>query len=61
MLGSRAAVGPYVARHRPRVIITNQPSLALRPTILPALAQYYVAVYRVGTETIYLERTQLPA
>jgi hypothetical protein len=59
LVGSRAAVGPYVSRHRPTVIITNQPSLILRPSILPVLARYYVAVFRTGLDTIYIERTAL--
>jgi len=56
LVGSRAAVGPYVSRHRPTVIITNQPSLILRPSILPVLARYYVAVFHTGLDTIYIER-----
>jgi 4-amino-4-deoxy-L-arabinose transferase-like glycosyltransferase len=59
MLGNRTQTGPFVARHRPTVIILNEPSAVLRPSILPVLARYYVAVYRVGTDTIYIERTQL--
>ncbi|MGA8524103.1 MAG: hypothetical protein WB807_13700 [Candidatus Dormiibacterota bacterium] len=59
LVGSRAAVGPYVARLRPTVIVTNQPSLALRPSIIPVVAEYYVAVYRVGFDTVYIDRTQL--
>jgi hypothetical protein len=61
LVGSRSAVGPYVARHRPTVIIANQPSLVLRPTIIPVLTQFYVAVYSAGLDTIYIERTQLRA
>jgi 4-amino-4-deoxy-L-arabinose transferase-like glycosyltransferase len=56
MVGSRAAIGPYVARHRPRIIVTDATSLAQRPSILPVLAQYYVAVYRVGPYVVYVER-----
>jgi 4-amino-4-deoxy-L-arabinose transferase-like glycosyltransferase len=58
LLGNRAAVGPYIARHRPTIIVVNQPSLGTRPTILPVVAQYYVAVYKVGPDTVYIERTQ---
>jgi 4-amino-4-deoxy-L-arabinose transferase-like glycosyltransferase len=57
MLGKGAAIGSYVARHRPHVIVTNAFSLLQRSSILPVLARYYVAVYRVGPDTIYIERT----
>jgi hypothetical protein len=56
MLGSRPAIGPYVAQHRPRIIVTDAISVALRPSILPVLARYYVAVYRVGPYAVYVER-----
>ncbi|HEY8673786.1 MAG TPA: hypothetical protein VIM76_08520 [Candidatus Dormibacteraeota bacterium] len=56
MLGSRPAIGPYVAHHRPRIIVTDAASVALRPSILPVLAQFYVAVYRVGPYVVYVER-----
>jgi 4-amino-4-deoxy-L-arabinose transferase-like glycosyltransferase len=59
MLGNRTRIGPYVARHRPRLIITDQRSVAMRSSILPVLAQYYVAVYRVGPDTVYIERAML--
>ncbi len=59
LLGSRAAVGPYIARRRPTVIVVDQPALALRPSILPVLAHDYVAEYRVGEDTVYIERAQL--
>jgi 4-amino-4-deoxy-L-arabinose transferase-like glycosyltransferase len=59
LLGSRSAIGPYVARHRPTVIVINQPSLVLRPSILPVLAEYYTAVYRFGSDTVYIERATL--
>ena len=59
LLGNRTRTGPYVAHHRPTVIILNQPSAVLRPSILPVLAQYYVAVFRVGPDTIYIERSRL--
>ena len=58
ILGSRGAVGPYIAGHRPTVIVVNQPSLGERPTILPVLARYYVAVYSTGPDTVYIERSQ---
>ena len=58
LLGSRGAVGPYIAGHRPTVIVVNQPSLGERPTILPVLARYYVAMYSTGPDTVYIERTQ---
>ncbi|HVC41103.1 MAG TPA: hypothetical protein VND54_03905 [Candidatus Saccharimonadales bacterium] len=59
LLGSRAEVGLYVARRRPTVITVDEPTLVLRPSILPVLAKYYIAVYSVGVETVYIERTQL--
>ena len=59
LLGSRAAVGPYIARHRPTIIVVNLPTLVLRPTILPVLARYYVAAYRIGLDTVYVERPPL--
>ncbi len=58
MLGTRSAIGGYVARHRPLVIVLNALSVATRPSILPVLAEYYVAVYHVGPDTIYLERSR---
>jgi hypothetical protein len=60
MLGSRTAIGPYVAHHRPLVIVLNALSVAVRPSILPVIAEYYVAVYRAGPDTIYVERSSLP-
>jgi 4-amino-4-deoxy-L-arabinose transferase-like glycosyltransferase len=57
MLGARTATGPFVARHRPTVIVLNQPSAVARPSIFPVLAESYVAVFRVGSDTIYIERT----
>jgi 4-amino-4-deoxy-L-arabinose transferase-like glycosyltransferase len=59
MLGNRTDIGPYVARHRPLVIVLNQISVMERPSILPVIAEYYVAVYHVGTDTIYIERSRL--
>jgi hypothetical protein len=59
LLGSRGAVGPYVAEKRPTVIVIDQPSLVLRPTVIPVIAQYYVAVYRIGVDTVYIERTRV--
>jgi 4-amino-4-deoxy-L-arabinose transferase-like glycosyltransferase len=56
IVGSRAAVGPYVAHHRPRLIVTDASSVAQRPSILPVLARYYVAVYRAGPYVVYVER-----
>jgi 4-amino-4-deoxy-L-arabinose transferase-like glycosyltransferase len=56
MVGSRPAVGPYVAQHRPRIIVTDASSVAVRPSILPVLARYYVAVFRVGPYVVYVER-----
>jgi 4-amino-4-deoxy-L-arabinose transferase-like glycosyltransferase len=56
MLAGRSAIGPYVARHRPRIIVTDAVSVAQRPSILPVLAQYYLAVYRVGPYVVYVER-----
>jgi 4-amino-4-deoxy-L-arabinose transferase-like glycosyltransferase len=61
LLGNRTETGPFVARHRPTVIVLNQPAAALRPSILPVLARYYVAVYRIGPDTIFIERSQLGA
>jgi 4-amino-4-deoxy-L-arabinose transferase-like glycosyltransferase len=58
MLGNRSRIGPYVARHRPRIIVINDLSLALRPSILPVIEEYYVAVYRVGPDTIYVQRSR---
>jgi hypothetical protein len=57
MLGNRTETGPFVARHRPTVIVLNEPSAVLRPSILPVLARYYVAVFRIGPDTIYIVRT----
>jgi 4-amino-4-deoxy-L-arabinose transferase-like glycosyltransferase len=57
LLGDRSKIGPYVARHRPLIIITDGPSVVLRPSVLTVIAQWYVAVYRVGPDTIYIERT----
>ena len=59
LLGNRTDIGPFVAHHRPEVIILNQISVAQRPSILPVVAEYYVAVYRVGPDTIYVERSRL--
>jgi hypothetical protein len=59
MLGDPAATGPFVARHRPTVIVVNEQSAVLRPSILPLLAESYVAVFRIGPDTIYIERTHL--
>ncbi len=56
MLGNRAAIGSYVARNHPRIIITNQTSVMQRPSILPVLARFYVAVYSIGPDTIYVRR-----
>jgi hypothetical protein len=61
MVGSRPEIGPYVARHRPRIIVTDATSVAQRPSILPVLAQYYVAVYRVGPYVVYVERASAMA
>ena len=58
LLGSRGAIGPYIARHRPTIIVLNRPSLVLRPAIIPLLAQYYVAVYSAGLDTVYVVRSQ---
>ena len=43
LLGDRSKIGTYVDRHRPVVIITNQPSVALRSSILTVVAQWYIA------------------
>jgi 4-amino-4-deoxy-L-arabinose transferase-like glycosyltransferase len=56
MLAGRSAIGLFVAHHRPRVIVTDTISIAQRPSILPVIAQYYVAVYRVGPYVVYVER-----
>jgi hypothetical protein len=58
MLGNRTAIGQYVAHHRPLVIVLNALSVATRPSILPVLAEYYVAVYHVGPDTVYVERSR---
>jgi hypothetical protein len=58
LLGSRDAVGPYVAAKRPTVIVIHQPSLVLRPSVVPVIAQYYVAVFRSGVDTVYVERVR---
>jgi len=39
--------------------VLNEPSALLRPSILPVLAQYYVAVFRDGTDTIFIDRSRL--
>jgi 4-amino-4-deoxy-L-arabinose transferase-like glycosyltransferase len=57
MLGNRDAIGVFVARHRPRIVITDQVSVMQRPSILPVLAPYYVAVYSIGPDTIYVLRS----
>ena len=57
LLGDRSKIGPYVARHRPLIIVTNELSVALRPSILPVLEQWYVAVFHTGPDTIYVERS----
>ena len=59
LLGDRSKIGPYVARHLPAVIITNQPSVALRSSILTVVAQWYLPVFHVGPDTIYVERSGL--
>lgn len=59
MLGNRNETGPYLVRHRPTVIVVNDPSAVLRPSILPVIAQYYVAVFRDGADTIFVDRSQL--
>ncbi len=56
LLGDRSRIGPYVAHHRPRIIVTDARSVMQRPSILPVLAQYYVAVFSIGPDTIYIER-----
>jgi 4-amino-4-deoxy-L-arabinose transferase-like glycosyltransferase len=56
MLGKGSKIGAYVARHRPRVIVVNLPSLVPRSSILLVLAEYYVPVYSVGPDIIYIER-----
>jgi hypothetical protein len=58
LLGSRGAIAPYIARHRPTIIVLNRPSLVLRPAIIPVLAQYYVAVYSAGLDTVYVVRSK---
>ncbi len=55
LLGGRSNIGPYVARHLPAVIIINQPSVALRSSILSVLAHSYLPVFHVGPDTIYVE------
>jgi 4-amino-4-deoxy-L-arabinose transferase-like glycosyltransferase len=57
LLGDRTRIGPYVAHHRPRVIVTDARSVMQRPSIIPVLAQYYVSVFSIGPDTIYIERT----
>ena len=59
LLGERGDIGPYVARHRPLVIVLNAPSVVQRTSILPVVALYYVAVYHDGPDTIYIERSRL--
>jgi hypothetical protein len=59
LLGDRSKIGPYVARHRPVVIITNEPSVVLRPSILAVVTQWYVPVFHVGPDTIYIERSRV--
>ncbi len=58
LLGGAQAIGPYVARHRPRLVITDRQSVLQRPSILPVLARYYVEVYRNGPYIVYEERSQ---
>ena len=58
LLGDRSKIGPYVSRHRPVVIITNEPSVALRSSILTVVAQWYIPVFHVGPDTIYIERSR---
>jgi len=55
LLGSRPAIGPYVARHRPRITVTDAISVARRTSIIPVLATDYVALYRVGPYVVYVE------
>jgi hypothetical protein len=57
LLGSRPAFGPYVARHRPRITVTDAISVARRTSIIPVLATDYVALYRVGPYVVYVERS----
>jgi hypothetical protein len=59
LLGKRGDIGPYVARHRPVVIVINGPSVVQRTSILPVVAAYYVAVFHDGPDTIYIERSRL--
>ena len=59
LLGDRSKIGPYVDRHRPVVIITNQPSVALRSSILTVVAQWYIPVFHFGADTIYVERSHV--
>jgi len=61
LLGGSQAIGPYVARHRPRIVITDRQSVVQRPSILPVLARYYVEVYRNGPYIVYAERPQTAA
>ena len=56
LLGSRAAVGPYVSRHRPRSSSPTSRASSCDRSILPVLARYYVAVFHTGLDTIYIER-----
>ncbi len=58
LLGGSQAIGPYVARHRPRIVITDRQSVLQRTSILPVLARYYVEVYRNGPYIVYEERSQ---
>lgn len=57
--GSSALIGPYVAHHRPRIVITDMQSVIQRPTILPVLARYYVEVYANGPYIVYVQPSQL--
>jgi hypothetical protein len=59
LLSNRNETGPYLVRHRPTVIVLNQPSSVLRSSILPVLAQYYVAVFHDGADTIFIDRSRL--
>ena len=56
--GSSANIGPYVARHRPRIVITDMPSVVQRPTILPVLARYYVEVFADGPYIVYVQPSE---
>ena len=53
--GSGADIGPYVARHRPRIVITDMQSVVQRPTILPVLARYYVEIFADGPYIVYVQ------